>query len=470
MNADEQPANSAEHPWDEWPVAEVGAGSVPESLRQMEIWMLWSPEFGKTPMAPWKTGHMYPASWGAGVDERPETDYSGARMIADMDTDTTHRNFSFPPRDGGDEPHIPDSVTPTILLPHEPPEPAIVQVDFDDVRDPETGGISPEVEAIVDQLDAFTEVSQSGAGLHVFVRGSLPGALGKFISELDTVGEIEIYDHGRFVGATWAHVDGTPADVPERQDVLDELVTEYETESQERRRKRDPRSGHGGSPEAKRASDELATIRDDFQNDSGGSGADAGGSGGGGGVDGGSTGGKGGGKGGKTGGDRRNAYYHTLNLRDAVSEGRYSNDYSRHASGGGGRAWANGPHPGHGPQKSDIDECTNFGIRGDGWSCFAHEGGSGGALSLLAVVKGVVGCDSAGRVHDEPAALLKTCLFAREIEPALEDETPPYTALVGVAEQFDLPLADPDGKTLGESRPIARQIYDEMEPADVDGV
>ena len=484
-NTDEQQANADEHPWDEWEPMIVSGRHVPESLREMKIWLLWSPEFGKTPMAPWETGHMYPASWGSGVDERPETTFDKADMIATMGPETIHRNFSFPPLDDGDEPHIPERVLPTILLPHEPASPPLMQVDFDDVRNPETGTVSPEVADIVDRLDAYTEVSQSGEGLHTFVRAELPGALGKFIGSLDTVGDIELYDHGRFVGATWAHVVGTPTDVPERQDVIDELVREYETEAQQRRRKRDPRRGVGGSPEAKRASDELDGIRGSFVDYSGLSAddvdddadddaadadtdADTG--------DGGQTAGGAGssssnpqGSGGSSAGSRRNAYYHELDLDDVVFEGAYGSAFSRHASGGSGRSWLNGPHPGHGPQKSEIEECTNFGIRDDGWSCFAHEGGAGGALALLAVVENVVRCDEAAGVHDNPAAMLKTCLLARDLEPALEDEAPPYMALVGVAEQFDLPMADPSDNRLGESKSIARQIYDEMEPADVDG-
>lgn len=477
-NADEQDGDDADadadHPWGEWPEATVDREIVPESLRDMEIWMLWSPEFGKTPMAPWKTGHCYPASWGSGVEDRPETTYDEVDMFASMGPESIHRNYSFPPIDGGDTAHVPQKVMPTILLPHEPADPPVMQVDFDDVRNPETGTISPEVQEIIDRLDAFAEVSQSGEGIHLFVRAELPGALGKFMASLDTVGDIELYDHGRFVGATWAHVMGTPDEVPERQEVIDDLVEEYESESQRRRRKRDPRTGSGGSPEAKRANAELDSIRGDFVDYSGmdpdatdddGESDDDGGPGSGGA---GSSGSKGGGKGGPNGSSRRNAYYHDLDLSDAVFEGDYGTDFSRYSSGGGGRSWNNGPHPGHGPQHSDIDECTNFGIRDDGWSCFAHEGGAGGALALLAVTKGVVRCDEAGDVHDDPAALLKTCLHAREIEPALEDADPPYTALVGVAEQFDLPFADPDDKTLGESRSIARQIYDEMEPSGVE--
>lgn len=41
---------------------------------------------------------------------------------------------------------------------------------------------------------------------------------------LGETGRIELYDHARFVGGTWQHLEGTPLDVvPEAQDVLDTL-------------------------------------------------------------------------------------------------------------------------------------------------------------------------------------------------------------------------------------------------------
>lgn len=50
------------------------------------------------------------------------------------------RAWPFP--DGDD---LPETVKPAVLLPHDPPDPPIVFVDFDDVRDPATDEISNEV-------------------------------------------------------------------------------------------------------------------------------------------------------------------------------------------------------------------------------------------------------------------------------------------------------------------------------------
>ena len=45
----------------------------------------------------------------------------------------------------------------------------IAGVDFDHVRNPETGAITPEAAVLIDVLDTYTEVSMSGTGLHCYM-------------------------------------------------------------------------------------------------------------------------------------------------------------------------------------------------------------------------------------------------------------------------------------------------------------
>jgi len=49
-----------------------------------------------------------------------------------------------------------------------------VGVDLDDCRNAETGEADSWAHEIIEQLDSFTEVSPSGTGYHVYVRGELP--------------------------------------------------------------------------------------------------------------------------------------------------------------------------------------------------------------------------------------------------------------------------------------------------------
>ena len=96
----------------------------------------------------------------------------------------------------------------------------IVGVDLDDCRDPEDGSLSDWAEDIVNRLDSFTEVSPSGTGLHVLVKGELPDGRNRH-------GDVELYDDARFFTVTGEHVSGTPTTVEARQDALEAVHAEY---------------------------------------------------------------------------------------------------------------------------------------------------------------------------------------------------------------------------------------------------
>lgn len=67
-------------------------------------------------------------------------------------------------------------------------------IDLDDVID-ENGVIDPEAQAIIDKMDSYTEVSQSGRGIHIIVRGKKPNSRCRR-------GNVEIYDKGRYFALT----------------------------------------------------------------------------------------------------------------------------------------------------------------------------------------------------------------------------------------------------------------------------
>ena len=48
----------------------------------------------------------------------------------------------------------------------------IVGIDIDHCIDPGTGIIDDKAKKIVDRLNSYSEISPSGQGLHIFVRGS----------------------------------------------------------------------------------------------------------------------------------------------------------------------------------------------------------------------------------------------------------------------------------------------------------
>jgi hypothetical protein len=200
-------------------VREANSRCIPTELRDFDVWVVWDPR-KKLALAPWQSGSMYPCRWAADSGLDPRRPYRRAKMVSELPVEEIHRSWPFP-----DESDLPEAVEPAVLLPHDPPDPPLAFVDLDDVRNPNTGEVSGEALAIVDALGGFTEVSRSGRGLHTFVRGALPPDRGMVSTPLDESGRLEIYDHSRFVGGTWCHLEGTPADaVPDSQAVLESLI------------------------------------------------------------------------------------------------------------------------------------------------------------------------------------------------------------------------------------------------------
>src|SRR5205823_6452601 len=93
----------------------------------------------------------------------------------------------------------------------------IAVLDLNGVRDPGTGEIDPPAAAVVRDLDTFTEVSQSGAGVHAFAFGRLDPGGRKRSSN------IELYSDSRFIAVTGWRVPGTPPTVEHREGVLRRL-------------------------------------------------------------------------------------------------------------------------------------------------------------------------------------------------------------------------------------------------------
>lgn len=189
----------------------------------MDLWVLWDGR-GKVALAPWQEGTMYPCEWATAKDVDPRQPFEAARMVAELPVEELRRTWPFPDGD-----NLPEAVHPAVLLRHDPATPPVAFVDFDDVRDSTTGEVSAEVAALVDALGGYAEVSRSGTGLHVYVRGALPDSVGAFAAPLDARGSVEIYDHARFTGGTWRHIEGTPLDaIPDADDVLTEIIAQYD--------------------------------------------------------------------------------------------------------------------------------------------------------------------------------------------------------------------------------------------------
>lgn len=98
------------------------------------------------------------------------------------------------------------------------PDDPFCGIDLDDCRDPSAGELKPWGKRWVDALNSYTEVSPSGSGVKIFIRGTKPG---KSCRKPYEDGEVEMYDQARFFTVTGQRLDDVSGDVEERQEQLD---------------------------------------------------------------------------------------------------------------------------------------------------------------------------------------------------------------------------------------------------------
>jgi hypothetical protein len=83
-----------------------------------------------------------------------------------------------------------------------------VGIDLDHVMD-DGGAVLPWAQAIVTRLNSYTEITPSGRGLRIWLKGTLPPGGRR-------VGDIEIYADGRYFTITGKHLAGTPGAIEDR--------------------------------------------------------------------------------------------------------------------------------------------------------------------------------------------------------------------------------------------------------------
>lgn len=101
----------------------------------------------------------------------------------------------------------PGKYLPGFILTEEDP---FIFLDYDHVIDPITGKCDPEIWEEIISLNTYTEISQSGTGIHVIGIGTIPGSKRRS-------GCLEMYQDKRAVALTGNHLEGTPLTVNEIQ-------------------------------------------------------------------------------------------------------------------------------------------------------------------------------------------------------------------------------------------------------------
>lgn len=353
----------------------------PEELQKREIWMAWamSDDGRKLLRAPWKLGHSYPAEWGADVVKRPETDYDHAKMYWELSPGALEEEAPLP----GDCRH--DTLQPAILLPHNPaekPHERICFIDYDDVREPETG-FTDEARRLITESGAWTEVSQSGEGAHAFVRAKLPEGVSRIITDLNDRGHIEVYDCARQAAMTFKKVPFSGDGVPKAQEFVDGVIEDYYEGDVE-----ENKDGETTSAEKNRALDDImGASKDEAESET--------------------------------------SPYYEVPISAVVGLRHYSEERP---------GVDTGPHPVHGALNSNESESTNTAVFDDEvWYCHAHDS-TGRALELVACKETPLSCgdlpsDRVGELEDDE--ILAASLAMADCVPP--GSKPPYAALREVA-------------------------------------
>ena len=98
-------------------------------------------------------------------------------------------------------------------------------IDLDKHRNPATGELDAFAAEYVARVNSYTEISQSGAGIHIIARATLPGGKGR----RDSKSGVEMYSKARFFVMTGKHLDGTPRTVEPRQQAVAGMFQEIFT-------------------------------------------------------------------------------------------------------------------------------------------------------------------------------------------------------------------------------------------------
>jgi putative DNA primase/helicase len=158
---------------------------IPDALRMRPQWVAWRYETRPGPGEPKPTKVPYnPRHGGKASSTDPGTWSTFDNVVLAADNGYDGIGFVFAADD------------------------EVVGVDLDHCRNPETGSIEAWAIEILGETRSYTEVSPSGTGLHVFLRGRLPAGARKR-------GPVEIYDRGRYFTVTGQRLEELPADIRE---------------------------------------------------------------------------------------------------------------------------------------------------------------------------------------------------------------------------------------------------------------
>jgi putative DNA primase/helicase len=108
-------------------------------------------------------------------------------------------------------------------------EDELVGIDLDHVRDATGGELVEWAHEWIEVCASYAELSPSGTGVRIFIRGHLPdgGANKKGGLAPNGHGAIEVYNKLRYLTLTGHRIDQAPPTIEPRQDALEGLLAKY---------------------------------------------------------------------------------------------------------------------------------------------------------------------------------------------------------------------------------------------------
>lgn len=167
--------------------------NIPEEMRQLDRWVCWKMEErdGKPTKVP-----VNPSTGGQAMSNNPST-WGTFRQAVDSVVKHNCRGIGFMFNGDG-----------------------LLGVDLDHGRDPETGELQDWAKDIIQELDSYTEVSQSGTGIHILCYGKLPSGKRR-------KGNVEMYETGRYFVMTGNALDDAHMDIEDRTEQLAVVHAKY---------------------------------------------------------------------------------------------------------------------------------------------------------------------------------------------------------------------------------------------------
>ena len=102
----------------------------------------------------------------------------------------------------------------------------VYAVDLDHCRDIDTGEIAEWALKILMKLDSYSEVSPSGTGVHVFVKGMLPENSKNTNDQMKDKNRVEVFTNKHHITITGNRLEEYPATIEDRSQIIESIYNE----------------------------------------------------------------------------------------------------------------------------------------------------------------------------------------------------------------------------------------------------